>query len=360
MEFQEIDSKGIIKIERLATLTVSAGYYEGRVVFITTPTNKMYFGTGSEWVETMTSLSLSAHEMSTNHPSASVSASGFITTQLPNDATYYYNGEGEWTKVTIESANIQIEGTWDIGDVLRMDTSGNYVKANSTSEANAEVIGIVSITTNTLITNGYVSGLDTKYGSLSAGSVYYLSETDGNLTTTEPVTPGYISKPLLIAISESEGIFFNWRGLVVSSGTTSSLPPGTIIAWPSETVPDGYLECVGTWLSTITYADLFAVIGYAYGGSSGTFYLPDYRGAFLRAFDNGRGVDPGRVLGTYQADAFASHTHTVSSVLAAPGPYDALQLTGDPECQFSTVTSSSTGDTETRPKNYAVKYLIKY
>jgi hypothetical protein len=40
--------------------------------------------------------------------------------------------------------------------------------------------------------------------------------------------------------------------------------------------------------------------------------LPDTRGAVLRGLDNGRGLDPGRVKGTYQGDALGWHAHGVS------------------------------------------------
>lgn len=39
----------------------------------------------------------------------------------------------------------------------------------------------------------------------------------------------------------------------------------------------GFIECDGRSLSKALYGDLFAVIGYTYGGSGATFNLPDYR-----------------------------------------------------------------------------------
>ncbi|EJT83048.1 bacteriophage large tail fiber protein [Pseudomonas putida S11] len=40
-----------------------------------------------------------------------------------------------------------------------------------------------------------------------------------------------------------------------------------------------------------------------------TFNVPDIRGEFVRGLDDGRGVDPGRVLGSWQNHLYASHTH---------------------------------------------------
>jgi microcystin-dependent protein len=58
-----------------------------------------------------------------------------------------------------------------------------------------------------------------------------------------------------------------WRG---------SVPTGTLFPYAGITAPDGYYLCDGASKSTTDplYANLFAVIGYAYGGSGGNFNLP--------------------------------------------------------------------------------------
>ena len=50
---------------------------------------------------------------------------------------------------------------------------------------------------------------------------------------------------------------------------------GLIIPWGSASIPSGFLECNGQSVSTSTYAALFAVIGYIYGGSGANFNVPD-------------------------------------------------------------------------------------
>jgi microcystin-dependent protein len=65
------------------------------------------------------------------------------------------------------------------------------------------------------------------------------------------------------------------------SGTSitglAGLNTGLIIPWSSSTAPAGFLECDGSSVSTTTYANLFAVVGYTYGGSGASFLLPDLR-----------------------------------------------------------------------------------
>ena len=57
------------------------------------------------------------------------------------------------------------------------------------------------------------------------------------------------------------------------------VPTGAVCYFPSASPPTGFLECNGALVSRTTYADLFAVIGTAYGLGDGstTFAIPDLR-----------------------------------------------------------------------------------
>ena len=78
-------------------------------------------------------------------------------------------------------------------------------------------------------------------------------------------------------------------------------------------VPVGWIPADGRALSRTTYAALFAAIGTTYGSGDGstTFNVPDLRGEFLRGWDDGRGVDSGRALGSAQAQQVQFHKHVV-------------------------------------------------
>jgi microcystin-dependent protein len=58
------------------------------------------------------------------------------------------------------------------------------------------------------------------------------------------------------------------------------IPTATIVQYPSNTVPAGYLSCNGAAVSRLAYATLFAAIGTSYGAGdlSSTFNIPDLRG----------------------------------------------------------------------------------
>ncbi|WP_375591980.1 phage tail protein [Chitiniphilus eburneus] len=82
------------------------------------------------------------------------------------------------------------------------------------------------------------------------------------------------------------------------------------------TPPAGALVRNGQAVSRTVYANLFAVLGTTHGAGDGvnTFNLPDDRGEFVRGADLGRGVDPGRAVGSAQADQFQDHEHYIGGV----------------------------------------------
>jgi len=95
----------------------------------------------------------------------------------------------------------------------------------------------------------------------------------------------------------------------------AGVPTGSVFCLAVNTVPTGYVKCNGASYSrTGTYAALFAVIGTAYGAVDGnSFNVPDLRGEFVRGFDDSRGVDSGRNVGTSQGAQNQQHNHTASS-----------------------------------------------
>ncbi|MHA7841867.1 MAG: phage tail protein [Winogradskyella sp.] len=124
----------------------------------------------------------------------------------------------------------------------------------------------------------------------------------------------------------------SWDRLLKES--KDPVPTGAIFSFPLETPPVGYLVCDGSAVSRTTYAELFAVLGTTYGSGDGstTFNLPDYRGKFLRGYDDGAGNDPdaatrqdrgdgttGDAVGTTQDAEMASHLHEINTPSSTSG-----------------------------------------
>ena len=185
-----------------------------------------------------------------------------------------------------------------------------------------------------------------------------------------------------------------------------AFPAGVMLPYAGATAPDGWLLCDGTAINRTTYARLFAAISGTYGVGDGstTFNLPNTQGVFLRgAGSQAIGAETyAATLGTKQNDATAkngvsastsgtdgAHTHRVWTVgpttdrlnwasnagvpnlpgwslntggSANVGDYD-IYASDVPEAPYQpnhghAVTVSST-DTETRPANLGVNYIIK-
>jgi microcystin-dependent protein len=181
-----------------------------------------------------------------------------------------------------------------------------------------------------------------------------------------------------------------------SSFQAVATPPGTIVAYGGGTPPAGWLSCDGSVISRTTYATLFAAISINFGGGDGvsTFNIPDLRGRFLRGVDATGTNDPGAALrtaiavggntgakvGTLQAgatalpitpfvtDTFPDHTHTASNganfvtqgaggVQTGGNALSAVATTAPAGAHKHVVTTG--GDSETRPVNVAMNYIIK-
>jgi hypothetical protein len=102
-----------------------------------------------------------------------------------------------------------------IGDAIRY-SGVTYVKAQSDTEPNSEVIGIVdnvpSASTFTLNTGGFMNG----FAGLVPGQRYWLSDAlAGAYTATEPVTIGSVSKPLFVAVAPDMAVVQILRGVTI-------------------------------------------------------------------------------------------------------------------------------------------------
>ena len=179
------------------------------------------------------------------------------------------------------------------------------------------------------------------------------------------------------------GFILEQGDLVVEDGTAKatafignfigagSVPIGSFTAFLGTNVPENWKEANGESLSKATYPELYAQIGDRYGSDDSlSFNLPDLRGEFIRGWDNGRGVDSGRQLGSYQADALQNVTGTFGPVreseFSATGAFsDSGSNVGGAgggmpsnlvNFDLSNVARTAS---ETRSRNIAVMYIIR-
>lgn len=119
----------------------------------------------------------------------------------------------------------------------------------------------------------------------------------------EPYPNAYTKRTLRAGLGSEQ---YNWSDFVTLTNKTNRqlrteietlqaqiatlqpAPAGSIMMWPSNTIPSGWALCNGSSYSRSEYATLFAVLGTTYGADdNSTFKLPDMRGMFVA----GRGAN---------------------------------------------------------------------
>lgn len=167
----------------------------------------------------------------------------------------------------------------------------------------------------------------------------------------------------------------------VAAAAASAAPPGMTGLFPFSTPPTGWLASSGQLLSRTTYAALWAAAqssgnivsdatwtggaglydgAFSTGDGSTTFRIPYANGNFFRAWDNGRGVDTGRAIGSMQLDAMQTHEFSYSG----PTTTGVGGSGGASGFDFGISTQTTTGNTgrtatETRPRNISQLACIK-
>jgi microcystin-dependent protein len=162
----------------------------------------------------------------------------------------------------------------------------------------------------------------------------------------------------------------------------NTVPSGTILAFAGSTPPAGYLLCDGSPADQSMYPDLFAAIGYAWGGDPGPgmFRLPNLTGVFLRGaeppgvagrdpgprYQQGNPGQPQQGVGSWENGDVQNHMHqwnTFFQYISFSGSDIAVaQAENSPNAQsnpgpITNVDGGSPG-VETRPLNAAVTYII--
>lgn len=157
----------------------------------------------------------------------------------------------------------------------------------------------------------------------------------------------------------------------------TNVPVGSIIPFLGSDIPSGWLLCNGGTVSKTTYPDLFAVIGYKYGGTEGDdlFGLPNLNERFLEGSETaGTYKEAGlpNISGTAKMNSPASSVGTSASTSAIKS---VISQTSNKYSYGSgsyyggdVVLDASIGGTHAvygksstvQPKAITVRYIIKY
>jgi microcystin-dependent protein len=226
-------------------------------------------------------------------------------------------------------------------------------------------------------------GIKFEFYNESTGAITIQTFGGGSLVTV------FADSSVILRLQDNTTSAGEWAQLSSGGGGGNSggVPSGAIMPFAGSTAPSGWLSADGTSYSTTAYPNLFAAIGYTYGGSGGSFNVPNAKGVFLRGAGTQTigGLNYTGTQGTTQNDTTKknglgitdpTHQHQTASTsdsnAGTNGPIPVVNGVGgvrvgvnsNSEGAFSTSFSSTGitlngGDTETRPANIAVLYIIK-
>ena len=214
-----------------------------------------------------------------------------------------------------------------------------------------------------------------------------------NRTFTLPATTGTAGQ--FLAVSSSNHSATNAE---LEFSTVNGVPRGSVFCIAHTSIPSGYLECNGDALPngtgtvqgiTADFSLLRALVG---------ANLPDLRGEFVRGFDNGKGTDSGRSMLSTQGDDNKQHNHGIdfntqshtltgniqrisetfnnsgsaSGVFSKSQGFNANFTPGSPDFNDTgavnfngthshhVIGSTQNQGSESRPRNVAMMYIIKF
>ena len=271
----------------------------------------------------------------------------------------------------------------DVQDIMNVDQFLDWYVSKETPVMTGKCIG-----TGYLASTGLLST-----GSEEVGYSFNGKNTDGIchngsniVVTVDSTIVAKFDEKQPITDSSTTLATTEWVQELVSSVMDSIVPIGAIVEYTDAVIPsDKFMYAHGQAISRTVYATLFSRIGTKYGAGDGstTFNLPDKRGLFTREWDNGKGIDSGRSLGSTQLGQVQKHKHiqnlgesydnagyfgksTSRGYFGSNGGIDQdnyLLYTNDgtsflgnnPNSEF---TNNPIGD-ETRPRNIALVSLIR-
>lgn len=239
----------------------------------TTDTKKLYVGDGSTYGGVLVGGNAFKGVVG-GITTVTGAVSGDLAFDNNTNTLYTFNGGdpsviGNWTKIggvytaannTITVANNQIAVGTISGNNISTGAVGNSLKISN----NQISLNETEIKTNKI--TGYSDTLQLP-SILKIGDIQY-------------TMPTYVGSSLYLK-TDIDGTL-KWAAADYStnlfvSSTASQVPVGSIMPYvSSNAAPYGWLLCNGGSVSTTTYADLFGVVGYSFGGAGASFNLPNF------------------------------------------------------------------------------------
>jgi microcystin-dependent protein len=171
-----------------------------------------------------------------------------------------------------------------------------------------------------------------------------------------------------------EATRYNYDGAFLTG--IQGVNTGIVVPWGSASIPSGFLLCDGQSVSTTTYAALFAVIAYTYGGSGANFNVPDLKdrtvvgvsaanSKTLAQSIGANTVTPtGNISGstgstTLTTNQIASHGHNISCRSGNPAGGGGVGINRATDCIQATpiITTTQTGGGQSHDHTLSANFV---
>jgi microcystin-dependent protein len=262
-----------------------------------------------------------------------------------------------------------------LGNGSSQATASSGVQLQSTTPTGQLVTFKPAISVKTQFPIVTPSGTTTNWGTIddivpSNGIVYKTATVPPSGLTSSTVYQ-LAGTPAQVASWDSNG---NPVAVTASSLLNAVVPSGAVLPFAynvtSGTAPSGWLVCDGSIYTVAAYPVLGTLLGNTYGGSAGTFAVPNLEGLFIRGANSrtigGVTYTPASI-GTSQTDSFQGHHHTTNAGRTQSFFNNGNSTAFEYAIPGATVTTPITDGTngtprtasETRPVNLAMVYCIK-
>lgn len=323
---------------------------------------------------------LAQHEKSRNHPDATTAAKGFVQlSSATNSTSEALAATPKAVKAANDNANNRLSKTGNLSEVKSAGAAAQLSAQQNIGLSSYGIAPALAAETgkdlNSLLTQGVfvlTNPLNAPEPANNAGTVFVEVMTwqsgsgDNGYRLIQRLygygTSGSIANRVWVR-TRTTGLG-DWYELYSQANKPTAADVGAIVRedapvgipqpWPLVTAPLGWLICNGATFDKAMYPYLAS----AYPSGK----LPDLRGEFIRGWDNGRGVDPGRSLLAWQDDMIKKHSHTLGTYKSVDAGIK-MPVTAGAELSNSGVGGAmytgEAGSSETRPRNIAFNYIVR-
>ena len=328
-------------------------------------------GDSSQWVPASPTLGvgMNANVISQDNPPEGP-ITGDVWFNTSNNVLYVYHGD-KWIATQATTSGVdKVLGTYPIEISEQIQGSaedGSIISTVSIAVATTDKQGSVRLSNVAEVNNATASNTALSPGrladALKGGHInsYINRAKEGNAATDFGVVQFATEEEVASGITRTKAV----SPKTLKEGVSSfGKPVGTIIAFAGFNAPAGYLICDGTKIIqgiqdiqgiTADLTVLYDVVGTFYSGNANDHCIPDLRGEFLRGYsgdtDNSTArpfVDAGRAFGSFQVDSsenLACRSNVEDGITTLYGVNS---------------NNANPANSETRPRNIAINYCIKY